>query len=134
LRPYVPIRIIGPSGSRRFSRALVDSGSDDTIFPLVAAKMIGVSSFKQSPGVSQMRIRWRGQSYLVEFADVELELSDAATTLRWPATIGFSSAPIPTPLLGQTGTIEFIDAKIIGADALIELEPNARTFPGQMHP
>jgi hypothetical protein len=105
LRPYVPIRIIGPSGSRRFSRALVDSGSDDTIFQLDAAAMIGVTSFKRPHGAGQTRIKWQGQSYAVEFADVELEMSDGTTTLRWPATVGFSLAPIPTPLLGQAGTI-----------------------------
>jgi len=36
---------------------LVDSGSDDTIFPLAVAQMIGVTSSKQPRGAVQARIR-----------------------------------------------------------------------------
>ena len=41
LRPIIEIGIIGPTG-QRFVKATVDSGSDDTIFPLALAELIGV--------------------------------------------------------------------------------------------
>ena len=37
-RPLIPVTLIGPGGKRRpFTRALLDTGSDDTIFPMAAA-------------------------------------------------------------------------------------------------
>jgi hypothetical protein len=67
---------MGPSGiSRHFLRALVDSGSDDTLFPLDAAGLIEVS-FKPQRGHS---IVWRGQRYALEFGDVQLALFDGTS-------------------------------------------------------
>ena len=105
-RPLLPIRIFGPSGqSRLFLRALLDPGSDDTIFPLDVANIIKV----RLRGDSKHSIRWRGQRYPLEFGDVELELTDGRSAWKWSAVIGFSSAPIRYPLLGIAGCLEFMD-------------------------
>lgn len=41
-RPLVPLSLHIPSSSHYFTRVLVDSGADDTIFPLNIANRIGV--------------------------------------------------------------------------------------------
>jgi hypothetical protein len=126
-RPLLPVRIIGPTGrSRYFPRAILDSGADDTIFPLDIAALIGVAL---RPDTGQ-GIRWRGQLYRLRFGDVELELADeSGSAYHWPATVGFSPAPIRYPILGNAGCLYFFDTLFRGDDRTVELEVN-RSYPG----
>ncbi len=125
-RPLVPVRIIGPTGrSRLFLRGLLDPGSDDTIFPLDLAALIGV----QLRSRTKHSIRWRGQRHGLEFGDVELELTDDAETLRWSAVVGFSDAPIRYPLLGIAGCLQFMDTTFLGERRAVSIEINA-SYPG----
>jgi len=124
-RPFVPLTLFGPSTSWFFNRALVDSGSDDTVFPLNVAKHLGVPLLVDSGHV----LRWRGQVQPLRFGIVELNLVDAnGNSLHWPATVAFTTSVIPYPLLGVSGCLEFMDAKFLGKDRILELEPNA-DFP-----
>lgn len=76
-RPFAPMTIIGPNGrSRYFNRALIDPGSDDTVFPIAIVGRIGVTL---RPDVGH-RLRWRGQLYELRFGDVELQMTDEITT------------------------------------------------------
>jgi hypothetical protein len=110
-RPLVPVRIPGPVKARRFRFALMDTGSVVTVFPADAAPLIGVIL-----GGRERQLRWRGQSYPIEFQTVELELEQAGTVWRWRALVGFTSAPLAYPLLGLQGCLEFMDARFHGAD------------------
>jgi hypothetical protein len=57
---------------------------------------------------------------------VTLELADdEGNALAWPAVVAFTNAPIPYPLLGVCGCLEFFDANFRGSDRLVELENNA---------
>src|SRR5687767_8198746 len=102
-RPFVPVRIYGPTGRfRDYPRALLDTGADDTVIPLVAATALGVTLMPDGA----FGLRWRGQPYPLRFGDVELELADASGSVwRWPATVGFSAAPIRYPILGNAGCL-----------------------------
>lgn len=126
-RPLVPVRVYGPSGRVRFfPRALLDPGADDTIFPLDLVPLLGIS-LRADAGHT---VRWRGQAHSLRFGDVELELSDESGSIwRWPATIGFSSAPIRYPILGIAGCLIYFDALFRGDDPMVELETN-RAFVG----
>jgi len=124
-RPLIPITIVGPIGQRKFSRALMDSGGDDTVFPLDVLAQIGVSPRPDSGH----RIRWRGNLHPLRFADVELVLAGDAATYRWRAVVGFSPAPIAYPILGNAGCLQYFDARLFGADLLVELEANWK-YPG----
>lgn len=125
-RPLVPIRIFGPDGSSRlFLRALLDPGSDDTIFPLDAASLIGV---RLGSGRKHV-VRWRGQGYSLEYGAVELELTDEIETWRWHAVIGFSDAPLRYPLLGVAGSLQFMDVTFFGHERTVAIETNA-SYPG----
>jgi hypothetical protein len=65
----------------------------------------------------------------LRFGIVELELADTAgNSLRWPATVAFATTAMPYPLLGICGCLEFMDARFLGKDRILELEPNA-DFP-----
>jgi hypothetical protein len=125
-RPLVPVTIIGAGGLLRdFGRAILDDAADDTVFPLDTALRIGV---RLHPDTGH-RVRWRGQLHALRFGNVELLLTDNGSTRRWPATIGFSPAPLRYPILGQAGCLQFFDAHFLGADLVVELETN-RTYPG----
>jgi hypothetical protein len=124
-RPLAPVTIRGPCGQWSFTRAVLDPGSDDTIFPLSSVHWIGASLHPDTGH----RIRWRGPLHPLRFADIELELDDGSCTCRWQAVVAFSPAPMTYPLLGLAGCLEFFDAQFRGADRLAELETN-RLFPG----
>ena len=118
-RPIVPIRIRGPVAARRLKSALLDTGSQDTLFPMALAQSLGILL-----GGERRTIGWRGQRYWVEFHDVELELSQNDRVWRWRARAGFTDAPLSYALLGQRGCLDFWDAKFYGADQIVELEVN----------
>jgi hypothetical protein len=125
-RPLAPVDIFGLTGlARRFSRAVLDPGADDTVFPLDTARRLGVH-FRPDTG---QRLRWRGQLHPLRYGDVELVLADDASECCWPAVVAFSPAPIRYPILGICGCLQFFDGRFLGADQVAELDPN-RSYPG----
>ena len=126
LRPFVPVAIIGAGGRRHFPRALLDTGSEDTIFPATVAKLIGVDL--QIRTGRKAALRWRGAAYPLLFGNANLELTDGSETVNWPAEIGFSDAPIPYVLLGNNACLEFFDATFLGWAREVELNQNL-SFP-----
>jgi hypothetical protein len=120
------VAIIGAHGRRYFPRALLDTGSEDTIFPTAVAGIIGVDLNDRSDRRSILR--WRGAAYPLLFGNVTLELSDGSDALNWPAEIGFSDAPLPYVLLGNKGCLEFFDATFLGWAREVELNANV-SFP-----
>jgi hypothetical protein len=131
LRPLVPVRVVGPTGSAaNLNEVLVDSGSVDTVFPAGIASWIGAQFIAAPPNVD-WAVRWRGVRYALQFARVEIELTDhAGASLRWPAIVAFSAAPIPYDgLLGNLGCLSILNATFRGSDEVLELEPND-AFPG----
>lgn len=126
-RPFLPARVISPIGQHRaYSRRLLDSGSDDTLFPMGAATYLGLKLRSASGHLA----RWGGQRYSLVFGDVELELSDETGAVwRWPAVVGFTPAPLRYPLLDIAGCLEFMIATFRGQDRLVELETNG-SYPG----
>jgi hypothetical protein len=122
-RPFVSVRIKGPTAARRLKSALLDTGSLDTLFPAELAAPLGIVL-----GGERRAIRWRGQRHEVEFHTVELELAEGVNVLRWRGAVGFTAAPLAYALLGQRGCLEYFDAKFRGADQIVELESN-RALP-----
>jgi hypothetical protein len=118
-RPFVSVRVEGPTAARRLKSALLDTGSLDTLFPAELAAPLGILLDGE-----RRAIRWRGQRHDVEFHTVELELAEGANVLGWRGRVGFTAAPLTYALLGQRGCLEYFDAKFRGADQIVELEPN----------
>jgi hypothetical protein len=120
-RPFVSIRIKGPIAARRLKSALLDTGSQDTQFPMELAEPLGIIL-----GGDRGALKWRGQRYWLEFHVVELELAQAGIVWRWRARVGFTPAPLGYVLLGQRGCLEFLDVRFLGADQIVEIETNRR--------
>ncbi len=125
-RPFLPITVHGPRGaSFMITRAVLDSGADDTILPFDLAALLGVAFL---PG-ARHGLTWRGQHYAMQFGEVQMELTDdAGATLRWPATVAFSRANLRYPLLGVCGFLEYFNVTFLGDDRALEITPNA-AFP-----
>ena len=124
-RPLVPLTIAGPLRRRTVNRAVVDTGSDDTVFPLDTMLLIGAVALPDRGH----RIVWGGKRYHLQFAQVRLVLADDTSTYSWPATVAFSPAPLRYPLLGVASCLQYFDARFLGADRTLELEANW-TYPG----
>jgi hypothetical protein len=108
-------------GSALFPRALLDSGADDTIFPLDVAVQLGVSLL---PATGHA-MPWRGQQQPLRYGNVVLQFADAAgNLLRWPAVIAFTTVNIRYPLLGIAGCLEYLDARFLGKLREVEVEAN----------
>ena len=125
-RPLTRVDVIGPTGRRRY-KALFDPGSDESVFPIAIVRPLGVTLRPDT----REKLRWRGQIYDLRFGDVELELTDNVSTYRWPARVGFSTAPMPYVLLGYRGCLQFFDATFRGAACVIEADANP-AYPGTM--
>jgi hypothetical protein len=123
-RPIVPVIVKGFVVRRR-ARAVVDTGSNDSIFPAKLANVLGIAL---GTSISHALV-WHGQSFPLQFATVDLELSDGWAGFRWSASVGFSAAPIPYALLGIRGCLQFFDATFCGKDLAVEFTIN-QSFPG----
>ena len=73
-RPFIPITILDPAEAvqRRYTRALVDTGADETVFP---ERLLGVLGLSPFPSTGQ-RIIWRGVEYRTQYALVRLVLDN----------------------------------------------------------
>ncbi len=125
LRPVVDISVMGPVGTRPI-RALLDTGSDDTIFPEDLAAAIGLD-LSHAPTRFLTGIGPTG--YRVRYADVRLRLTDGIEFRDWPASVAFTDAPMPLPTLGHTGCLQFFSAMFHGDRAEVELTTNP-SYPG----
>ena len=121
-KPVIPITVLGPRG--RVTRSiLVDTGSDDVIFPVALAQRIGVD-LSQAPQRHSQGVG-SAQPVAVLYAPVILVLSDSTQTVRWRATVGFSAAPLPFSLLGIAGGLEFFRTILNVTQSSVELHPNS---------
>jgi hypothetical protein len=129
-RPLLKIRLIAANRKwAGYRQAVADTGSLDTLFSGPTATWYGVPLLTGT----QHSLNWHGAQYPIRFASIELELSTRVEVYRWPAAVGFTTAPIPYPLLGLTGFFEFFDVTFRGADNHLEIAP-ARNFPGTVKP
>ncbi len=127
-RPEVSVRFIGPSGEKVIL-ALVDPGSDDSIFPLSIGSLIGVNLDPTK--------KWRvegiaGQQVELVPGKVDLELQGSGQIFRWSITMGFIAFDKPeneVAVLGHAGFLNFFSATFDGLNHSLELVPNSN-FPG----
>jgi hypothetical protein len=124
-RPIIPVTLIGPGNHRHQTHAVLDTGSDDCLFPTGFLARIGGSALPETGH----RVTWRGSSYPLRYANISLMLADDASTCMWPSIAAFTPAPIKYPLLGIAGCLQYFDVSFRGADRVVELEANW-TYPG----
>jgi hypothetical protein len=127
-RPVLAVRVIGP-GSARILDGLLDSGSDDTIFPAWVGALVGLDL--TSIPEHEITLAGRQRPILARFVQVQLRISDGVQeTYEWPAIVGFVPVPMRRALLGQAGFLQFFNADFRGADREAILTTNP-TFPGR---
>ena len=124
LRPIITIRVIGPKADARWD-ALVDSGADETLFPLSLAEALGIELDQQmtseAAGISGDRLK-------IHYGDVELLIESGKESISWKTTVGFvdfGSASDEVIILGHGGCLDFLTVTFDGENAELELTPNA---------
>src|SRR6266699_116855 len=85
---------LGPVAARRLKSALLDTGAQDTLFPMELADALGIHL-----GGERDAIRWRGQRYWVEFCQWALQnqppmgASKPASLVTCPEPLGVAFHP-----------------------------------------
>jgi hypothetical protein len=120
-RPIIPVHLIGPTGSRLLG-ANLDSGSDDTLFPLHLATHLGVDL---TYGVEGEARTVGGPAIRYAYAPVTLRVADGSEACEWTAIVGFIAAPLRWAILGHAGFLEFFDTQLLGDRREAVLAPNA---------
>jgi len=124
-RPLVDVAVLGPS-STSTRTALLDTGADITLFTERLATLIGIDLTSAPSG----RITNPAQgAILVRYAPVLLRLTDGQEFREWPATVGFTPAPLGHPILGFAGCLQYFTATFHGDREAVELTVN-RLYPG----
>lgn len=120
-RPVISLTVVGPSG-KEAPYALVDTGSDDVVFPMDLANRLGIdltnAPQRQAQGVGS------AGGVPVLFGPVILSLTDSVQTVRWRATVGFTSAPLRFCLFGIAGGLEYFQMLLDVPRNILELHPN----------
>ncbi len=87
-RPVIEIGIIGPGNALVFGRAILDSGADDTVFPISWADRLGIDLTNAPLGKATAA---NGTSFQYRYAEVGLQLTtDADEKITWKAIVGFA--------------------------------------------
>ena len=125
MRPLVDVSLIGPTRTVPLL-GLIDTGSDDTVFPEAIARQVGLD-LSLAPAGEMAGIGSR--PYAMRYAHVRLRLSDGAEFRDWPAWVGFTAAPLRHPLLGLSGCLQYFTATFHGDREEVELTVNS-LYPG----
>jgi len=126
-RPEVAIDVIGPRGSQTIA-ALVDTGSDETVFPISLARAIGVVLDHASAGQASAV---GGHAVELIPGGVTLRIAQGGQEYRWQTIVGFLQVEQPEDeiaLLGYAGFLEFFRAAFDSESWELELTPHSR-FP-----
>ncbi len=104
-RPITAVRVSGPGGSWILD-GLLDSGSDDTVFPEWVAPMIGVD-LAQAVSLD-IQLAGRGKPIRYRYCSIKLRITDGKQeTYEWDAIVGFVAVPMKFPLFGAVRFVEF---------------------------
>jgi hypothetical protein len=121
-RPVLGITLIGPSGSMP-QDALLDTGSDDTVFLERIAQKIGLDLTNAPLGSARVLVQG---SVPVRYARITLRIADNRERREWEAWVGFTPALIRFPTLGFAGFLQYFTAIFHGDREEVELTVNGQ--------
>lgn len=125
-RPMIIVSVIGPANTLP-TEGLLDTGSDDTIFPESLAHLLGVD-LTNAP-VGQLTTATLSNAP-VRYAQVLLRITDGKEQREWPAWVGFTPVKLQSPLLGFAGFLQYYTATFRGDREEVELTVNS-LYPGR---
>jgi hypothetical protein len=116
------VRIAGPTGDWVLD-GILDSGSDDTVFPEWLAPMIGVDLTLSAE--QEIRLAGRSKPIRCRYTSVTLRITDGMNeTYEWDTVVGFVAVAMKWALFGQAGFLQYFDATFQGADYAVILLAN----------
>lgn len=124
-RPEIVIDVIG-SRDRASIQALVDTGSDETVFPMSLARAIGVEVDRESVGKASAV---GGHEIDLLPGAVTLQVAQDGQVWRWRAVVEFLDVREPeneVALLGYAGFLEYFRATFDSENLELELDSNSR--------
>jgi hypothetical protein len=121
----VHVTAIGPAATV-VREALLDTGSDDTIFREIDAARLGID-LSNAPAAIMGGVG--SPPYPVRYAPVSLRLTDGLVYREWPALVGFTPVRLNRVLLGFAGCLQFFSATFHGDREEVELAVNP-LYPG----
>ena len=119
--PAVPVTSLGPGGSWLVD-GLLDSGSEDTVFPEWMANRLGIDLTTAPTGTAA---GVGGGGGLLRYAEVTLRVADNQERREWQAWVGFTSTKLRHPLLGFAGFLQYFTATLYGDREEVELTVNS---------
>lgn len=122
-RPEIPVAIVGPSGAATFV-GLVDTGSDNTIFPKSVADYLGIST---GPSSGPAALVFGGQHVQLLTGEAILKLEADGLAISWKSLICFFESPSSeeeTIILGHAGFLDYFTAVFDGLAGKLTLIPN----------
>jgi hypothetical protein len=118
----LPITVTGKSGSFH-GPILLDTGSDDIVFPDHIALQIGLD-LSRAPQRQAVGVGGSAPT-LLRYGPVQLELSDSRQKCRWNATVAFAKSPMRIAIFGIAGGLEYFITRIDFAQMDIEMIPQS---------
>jgi hypothetical protein len=125
-RPRIIVSLVGPSKTLP-TRGLLDTGSDDTVFPEHLAASIGLDLTNAPIGQGSAA---NLTNVPLRYAQVHLRITDGHEQREWPAWVGFTPVKLHLPLLGFAGFLQFFTATFHGDREDVELTVNSLLYPG----
>ena len=122
-RPEIPVTIFGPGGSITLI-ALVDTGSDNTIFPKSVAEHLQIA-IENSGGPAASAFGGQRIQLLIGEATLKLEANGEAHA--WNTEVCFFNFDSPedeTVVLGHAGFLDYFTATFDGKSGTLTLIPN----------
>jgi hypothetical protein len=124
-RPVIGVSIGGPDGTIPYD-GLLDTGSDDVLFPEDVAALIGIDLINAPQGM----IGGLGRGALpVRYAEATLRIADNQERREWRAWVGFVPVVRRYALLGFAGFLQYFTATFHGDREEVELTVNG-LYPG----
>lgn len=117
-RPIIAVTIHGPHGLSLQTDALIDTGSDVTLFSIDVARRlkIDLTGVTPLPVITAVGPVATYQPY-----DLILDIRRPPDVLRWTARAGFLPRPMSLGILGTKGFFEFFDLNYSARDHRIEI-------------
>ena len=115
--------VCGTAGKGTYS-GLVDTGSDNTIFPMAVADRLGIATIVEE---GPLAIVFGGHRVQLLIGSVTLELESGGEVIQWTTEVcyhDFANAEDETVILGHAGFLDYFTATFDGKQGTLTLVPN----------